>query len=196
MKYHSKRCLSLLILTNLLFVICGCSSFRHSNILSESHKKAVNVYTKDIQSALERVENERSLKGIKVLIDSTINVMLEGHESDTIFIVELCNPPSYKYGAYLWDKTKSYYITHRIDFFEIYNNDWIDYRLKDLISQWDVKAIVSKSNAYPQTYYNISWTMFEIATRLIYNRRKIIEAETIIYREINFDSETIPGFLD
>ena len=191
----SKRCLSLL-LTNLLFLICGCTSYLHSNILSESQKKAVDVYTKDIQSALKRVENERSHKGIKTLIDSAINEMLEGRKSDTIYIVEVCNPPAYKYGAYLWDKTKSYYITHRIDFFEIYNNDWIDYRLKDLISQWNTEAIVNQSNAYPQTYYNMPWTMFEIATRLIYDRGKIIESETIIYREINFDSEIIPGFLD
>lgn len=195
MKYLSKWCRSLLILANLLFVICGCSSYRHSNIVSQSYKKAIDSYTKDIQSALNRVESERALKGTKILIDSAINIMLDSHESDTIYMVESCNPLAYKYGAYLWDRTKSYYITHRIDYFEIYNKDWIDYRLKDLISQWNLEAIASVSHAHPQTYY-ISWDMVQIATRLIYDRGKIIESQTIIYREINFDDENIPGFLD
>lgn len=195
MKYLSKWCLSLLILANLLFVICGCSTYRHSNILSKSHKKAIDAYTKDIQSALNRVKSERELKGTKILIDSAINIMLESNESDTIYIVECCNRPGYVYGASIWDKSKSYFITHYLDIFEIYNKDWIDYRLKDLISKWNLETIASKSYAHPQTYY-ISWNMFEIATRLIYERGKIIESETIIYRIINFDDETIPGYLD
>lgn len=164
---------------------CGSLSYRDSYALSKSYKDALRQYRREIESAMNHIEKGRSDIENKVAIDSAINAMILGKESDTIFIVEECFPTDYIYSITIWDRTSSFNVSHRSDYFSKSTYNCLHYRLVDLISEWNPKNIISESNLRPMTYYE-NYNFFQVATRMIFRKQKLTDSQSIIYREINF----------
>lgn len=178
-----------------IFLICGCISQNYTKSINDSQKLAYDSMVHDIAKSVNHIKSERNITSVRELMDSAINALMGDKSRDTIFVVEKCTPKSKVYCALIWNKNKELLVRHRFDIFEMDTTPCIDYRMKQLISEWDTSKIIKTSNLNVVSYYQ-KHLRLNCATRLIVNKRKCIDTESLIFREIDFDSDITPTFFD
>lgn len=160
--------------------LMGCSSHTLESMISSAQKQSIDDYLQQ----LDAYHLEHKYTHAAATRDSLIQVMVNQPE-DTIYIVEYCNPPLYTYFAYIWNSHKQFVFYDNGSVYEqpIFERDK---PLIPLIEKWDKRQINIYSNSKPLVH-NGYWMESVIATRLIFGNGKCINADAILFREIDFD---------
>lgn len=183
------------ILICIICLIYGCRSLHYSRIINSSQAVAFNNYVHAVSEWMDIYSTEREYYQIQNLLECTIEQITKGKTTDTIFVFETYSPMSRVYCMYLWNNTKTCCIIHTFDTFFVDTTSTIDYRLKELITEWDTNEIIRVSHLKVRNYYQ-KYPLFDCATRLVLRYKKHVDAETIIFREVDLDTDTYPTFFD
>lgn len=175
-----KPCIKIIFTFIGLSVLTGCNPSSLGYMVSSAQKQGFEVLKQ-----FDAYEINHKYGHIQVTIDSLIQIMVN-KSSDTIFMVESCNPPLYSYNAYIWNNTKQYCFGEN----GLVKEGFVEENRKHLfplIERWDEREIRSISNSHHLAHGG-SEDRYDIATRIIFENQKCIKAESIIYRQIDFNS--------
>lgn len=163
----------------------GCSGSSFISDLNKSQKSEFYLYQKALTSQFEDYELGRKFNSIEPVLDSLIRVMV-GCSTDTIYLVESCNPPLFSYAAIIWNRTVHYSVYSRSSVSTMISNQ--GYLLMELIEKWNRQQIIETSKKKPLAYDGV-WIQTNFATRMVFQDGKCTKSESIFFNEIDFDAK-------
>lgn len=180
-----------------LFIFTGCSHHGIEKIIGNTQVRAQEEYIRQVKEDLKRYELAKQNGVVGKAIDSILHTTVLS-ETDTVFLIENCNPPMYQYQYYAFllinEKEWTIYWDGKVQ-----NNNTprnaSETKMKELVRRFNYNEICRLEHERPLAYHGAE-TRYQIITRFVFRNGHFVNVQSYIMHDIRLEGETSPVIFD